>query len=241
MPGRAVLEQHRQPAPGEPPQMFYAGLAKPREATHDAQLSRVYAEAAQRLHASGCRVRRVVMDYELKRDYQRFLQETNRAAGERLGTAESIGRRRSARGRTPTACRSSRSACSSRTCGSSTSTRTAVWIVRISSWRPAITTAVRWPRSRPRASAFTGAAPASYVPGAARRGGIAVRSAYRRKGAAMTFADRIAAVATYGFTPRQAAFLTTVMLHAGVCVSRQYTTFAHIVVRPEYARFPQAT
>ncbi len=65
--------------------MFYAGLAKPREATHDAQLSRVYAAAAQRLHASGCRVRRVVMDYELKRDYQRFLQEKNRAVGESTG------------------------------------------------------------------------------------------------------------------------------------------------------------
>ena len=45
----------------------------------------------------------------------------------------------------------------------------------------------------------------------------------------MTFADRAASVATYGFTPRQAAFLTTVMLHAGVCVSRQYTAFAHVV------------
>jgi hypothetical protein len=83
--GRSVLEQHRQPASGEQPQVFYAGLAKPREATHDAQLSRVYAKAAQRLHANGCRVRRVVMDYELKRDYQRFLQERNRVAGERSG------------------------------------------------------------------------------------------------------------------------------------------------------------
>lgn len=83
--GRSVLEQYRQPAPGEHPQLFYAGLAKPRELTHDAQLSRVYAEAAQRLHESGCRVRRVVMDYELKREYQRFLQERNRATGETSG------------------------------------------------------------------------------------------------------------------------------------------------------------
>jgi hypothetical protein len=45
----------------------------------------------------------------------------------------------------------------------------------------------------------------------------------------MTLAERTAAVAAYGFTPRQAAFLTTVMLHAGVCVARQYTAFAHIV------------
>ncbi len=44
----------------------------------------------------------------------------------------------------------------------------------------------------------------------------------------MTIADRTAAVAAHGFTPRQAAFLTTVMLHAGVCVPRQYTAFARI-------------
>jgi len=45
----------------------------------------------------------------------------------------------------------------------------------------------------------------------------------------VTFAERTVAVARYGFTPRQAAFLTTVMVHAGVFVARQYTTFAHIV------------
>ena len=33
----------------------------------------------------------------------------------------------------------------------------------------------------------------------------------------------------FGFTPRQAAFLTTVMVHAGVCLPRQYTTFCRIV------------
>jgi hypothetical protein len=44
----------------------------------------------------------------------------------------------------------------------------------------------------------------------------------------MTVADRTAAVAAHGFTPRQAAFLSTVMLHAGVCVPRQYTAFAGI-------------
>lgn len=44
----------------------------------------------------------------------------------------------------------------------------------------------------------------------------------------MTVADRTAAIAAHGFTPRQAAFLSTVMLHAGVCVPRQYTAFARI-------------
>jgi hypothetical protein len=44
----------------------------------------------------------------------------------------------------------------------------------------------------------------------------------------MTFDDRVSAVAGYGFTPRQAAFLTTVMLHSGVCMPRHYTKFAGI-------------
>jgi hypothetical protein len=45
----------------------------------------------------------------------------------------------------------------------------------------------------------------------------------------MTHEERCAAVASFGFTPRQASFLTTVMLHAGVCLPRQYTAFAGIV------------
>jgi len=40
----------------------------------------------------------------------------------------------------------------------------------------------------------------------------------------MTFDERVQAVAKFGFTDRQARFL--VMLHAGVCVPRQYATFA---------------
>lgn len=39
-------------------------------------------------------------------------------------------------------------------------------------------------------------------------------------------ADRVQAVAKFGFTERQARFLVTVMLHAGVCVPRQYASFA---------------
>jgi hypothetical protein len=44
----------------------------------------------------------------------------------------------------------------------------------------------------------------------------------------MTLDDRVGAVAAYGFSTRQAAFLTTVMLHAGVCVPRQYSQFSGI-------------
>jgi hypothetical protein len=44
----------------------------------------------------------------------------------------------------------------------------------------------------------------------------------------MTFADRVTAVKAFGFTERQARFLVTVMLHAGVCLGRQYCAFAGI-------------
>ena len=45
----------------------------------------------------------------------------------------------------------------------------------------------------------------------------------------MTFAERVQAVAKKGFTDRQAGFLVTVMLHSGVCISRQYCAYARIV------------
>jgi hypothetical protein len=46
----------------------------------------------------------------------------------------------------------------------------------------------------------------------------------------MTWDERVDAVAAHarGVTDRQAAFLVTVMLHAGVCMDRQYCTFAHV-------------
>jgi len=84
--GRDVLEANRLERDREPRQTFYAGLRKPRELTHDAQVYRAYQRAEERLRARGGHVRRVVLDYELKRDYQQFLQERNR------GRADSDGR-----------------------------------------------------------------------------------------------------------------------------------------------------
>jgi hypothetical protein len=53
----------------------------------------------------------------------------------------------------------------------------------------------------------------------------------------MNFDDRGKAVAEFGFTERQARFLVTVMLHAGVCVPRQYATFAGIAYGHKVSRF----
>ena len=55
----------------------------------------------------------------------------------------------------------------------------------------------------------------------------------------MTHAERVSAVAALGFTERQAAFLVLVMLHSGVCVGRQYCTFAGIVRGQKMADFFQ--
>jgi DNA-binding MarR family transcriptional regulator len=75
--GRALLEHHRTPD-REPAQRFYAGPSKARELTHDAQLYRAYLRSADRLQAQGARMHRVVLDDELKREYQTFLQDGNR-------------------------------------------------------------------------------------------------------------------------------------------------------------------
>lgn len=79
--GRDLLEANRSARDErsyEPRQTFYAGLRKPRELTHDAKVYRAYQRAQARLREQGGRVNRVVLDYELKREYQRFLHERNR-------------------------------------------------------------------------------------------------------------------------------------------------------------------
>ena len=88
--GRDLLESHRSRESHEPRQEFYAGIVKRRELGHDAQLYRAYLDAADRLRARGGTVRRVVLDYELKRDYQRFLGELNRERRRGQRDAESI-------------------------------------------------------------------------------------------------------------------------------------------------------
>lgn len=75
--GRGVLERHRD-SRSDHRQAFYAGTDRPRERTHDAQLYRAYLKAAERLQARYARILRVELDRELKREYQRFLQERNR-------------------------------------------------------------------------------------------------------------------------------------------------------------------
>lgn len=85
--GRALLERHRARDTGHR-QQFYSGADRPRERSHDAQFYRAYMEAAERLHNQGARIERVQLDRELKRDYQRFLQERNRGDRDSDGRPE---------------------------------------------------------------------------------------------------------------------------------------------------------
>ena len=86
--GRDLLEANRytrEDRSHEPRQAFYSGVKKPRELTHDTNVYRAYQRAEERIREQGGQVRRVVLDYELKRDYQRFLQERNRGRNDSDG------------------------------------------------------------------------------------------------------------------------------------------------------------
>jgi hypothetical protein len=45
----------------------------------------------------------------------------------------------------------------------------------------------------------------------------------------VTHDERVHALTLLGFSKRQASFLALVMLHAGVCLARQYCSYARIV------------
>ena len=61
--GKELLELERQSEPG---QALYAGFVKPAEVRHDAAIYRMYQAEKQKIERSGGRIRRVILDYELK-------------------------------------------------------------------------------------------------------------------------------------------------------------------------------
>jgi len=76
--GWDVLDAHRLDRDGTERQEFQAGVSRPRELRHDAQLFGAYQEVEKRLRERGARIERVVLEVDLKREYQQFLQEHNR-------------------------------------------------------------------------------------------------------------------------------------------------------------------
>lgn len=76
--GLDLLESVRGEERSGPEQTFHAGPATPRELQHDLKVLHAYREAADDIRASGGRVRRVVLERDLKREYQQFLHALNR-------------------------------------------------------------------------------------------------------------------------------------------------------------------
>ena len=86
--GRDVLEGARRPGAEGDRQAFHVGINKPRELAHDSRLYSAYMKAVERLAERSEPVRRVVLEEDLKREYQRFLQAENRARREHGQTPE---------------------------------------------------------------------------------------------------------------------------------------------------------
>jgi len=76
--GRHLLEVHRRDRENARQQAFYAGVSRPRELSHDVQVYHAYLREEERLRDAGADVYRVVLEQELKREYQEWLQEPNR-------------------------------------------------------------------------------------------------------------------------------------------------------------------
>lgn len=72
--GRSLLDSHRDRDQGAR-QTFYNGVKRERELEHDVQVYRAYERHAEHLAERGARIERVVLDYELKREYQKWLHE----------------------------------------------------------------------------------------------------------------------------------------------------------------------
>lgn len=72
--GRSLLESHRD-VDREHRQTFHAGLVREREREHDLEVYRAYEQAEARLRERGVHIERVVLDHELKSEYQRWLHQ----------------------------------------------------------------------------------------------------------------------------------------------------------------------
>jgi hypothetical protein len=68
--GRDLLESRRLDDDSRERQAFHYGVQKPRELKHDAHLSRAYLEEAERLRDEGANIHRIVLENDLKREYQ---------------------------------------------------------------------------------------------------------------------------------------------------------------------------
>lgn len=76
--GRDLLESRRHDNDAPERQAFHAGVQRPRELKHDAQVYRAYLHEAEHLREEGANIHRVILENDLKAEYQGLLQERNR-------------------------------------------------------------------------------------------------------------------------------------------------------------------
>jgi hypothetical protein len=85
--GRDLLDSHSLERDREPSQMFYAGVSRSREIDHDSNLYATFRQEEARLRDEhpDLEIRRVILEQDLKREYQEFLQEPNRGRSDSDG------------------------------------------------------------------------------------------------------------------------------------------------------------
>ena len=90
--GRQLLRRANTKEKGEGAQEFYAGFVKPSEAPHDIGIYKMYQQEAARIERDGGTVRRVVLDFELKKRVYRELNkvDVSREAGDPAARKEKI-------------------------------------------------------------------------------------------------------------------------------------------------------
>lgn len=78
--GRDLLDSHTLDREDNAPQAYYAGVSRSREIDHDSNLYATYRQEEARLRDEhgGLDIRRVILEQDLKREHQEFLQEPNR-------------------------------------------------------------------------------------------------------------------------------------------------------------------
>ena len=78
--GRKLLDSHSLNRDGTSSQAFHAGVSRPRELDHDSNLYATYRQEEARLRDQhgDLEIRRVILEQDLKREYQKFLQDHNR-------------------------------------------------------------------------------------------------------------------------------------------------------------------
>lgn len=85
--GRDLLDSHSLERDRAPSQMFYAGVSRSREIDHDSNLYATFRQEEARLRDEYpyLEIRRVILEQDLKREYQEFLQEPNRGRSDSDG------------------------------------------------------------------------------------------------------------------------------------------------------------